>query len=106
MNTKGNNLDEVTLKLVDAILADHILQRDKLIPRVRAILQAWVKVSDRPADYNNITTDKGRLLKTIEQRGVELDYYKSKLKDAIGNENMLPCYKELETILIEQGFKK
>lgn len=105
MNTKGNDLDTVTVRLVDAILSDHILQRDKLIPRVRAIIQAWVRANDRPADYDSIKTDKGLLQKTIEQRGVEKEYWRNKLKETIGADKMQPYYDELHNMLVDGGFK-
>lgn len=105
MNTKGNNLDTITERIVDAILADHILQREKIIPRVRAIIQAWVKVNDRPTDYNTIKTDKALLQKTIEHRGVEKEFWRNKLKEKIGSDNMQPYYEELNNTLIDSGFK-
>lgn len=106
MNTKGNDLDAVTVRLVDAILSDHILQKDKLIPRVRSIIQAWVRINDRPPDYNSIKTDKGLLQKTIEQRGVEKEYWRNKLKETIGDDKMKPYYDELYNILVDNGFIK
>ena len=105
MNTKGNDLDAVTVKLVDAILSDHILQSDKLIPRVRSIIQAWVRVIDRPVNYDNIKTDKGLLQKTIEQRGMEKEYWRNKLKEEIGDNKMQSYYDELHNMLIDGGFK-
>jgi hypothetical protein len=106
MNTKGNDLDEIAERLVDAVLADHILQRDKLIPRVRAIIQAWVKVNDRPADYNTIKTDKGILQKTIEQRGVEKEFWRNAMKENFGADKMQIYYEHLNKILVDGGFKE
>ena len=104
MNTKGNNLDTVTERLVDAILSDNFLQRDKLIPRCRAIIQSWVKANDRPSNYDEPKTSNGKLQKTVEQRGIEKEYWRAKLIEIVGKESMQPYYDELRNKLIDTGY--
>lgn len=104
MNTIGNNLDTVTERLVDAILSDNILQRDKLIPKCRAIIQAWVRVNDRPVNYDEPKTPIGKLQKTIEQKDIENQYWRSKFTEVVGKQNMQPHYDELTSKLIDTGY--
>jgi|GEM_PF-1606812 hypothetical protein len=106
MNTRGNSLDEIAERLVDAILSDNFLQRDKLIPRCRSIIQAWVKVNDRPVNYDEPKTSSGKLQKTIEQRGFEKEYWRSKIIEIKGKENMQKYYDELDKSLIDMGYIK
>lgn len=93
MNTKGNNLDTVTERLVDAILSDNILQRDKLIPKCRA-----------PINYDEPKTPIGKLQKTIEQKDIENQYWRSKFTEIVGKKNMQPHYDDLTNKLIDSGY--
>lgn len=104
MNTKGNDLDTVSERLVDAILSDTFLQRDKLIPRCRAIIQAWVRVNDTPKNYDQPKTSNGKLQKTVEQRGIEKEFWRSKVIELVGKDKMQPLYDELKNRLIETGY--
>lgn len=104
MNTKGNNLDAVTERLVDAILSDAFLQRDKLIPRCRAIIQAWVRANDRPANYDEPKTSYGKLQKTIEQKDIEKEYWRLKFIEFVGKKNMQPYYTDLRNKLVDMGY--
>src|SRR4051812_4728067 len=105
MNTKGNSLDDVVERLVDAILEDAILQRDKLIPRCRAIIQAWVRLNDRPNNYDEPKTPYGKLQKTIESRDIANVFWKDEIKKLVGPANMQPYYDDLSNKLIEAGYQ-
>jgi len=104
MNTKGNNLDDISERLVDAILSDNILSKEELIPKCRSILKAWVNAYDRPVNYDNIKTDKGVLQRTIEQRGFEKEFWKNKLSSLIGKEKMKEEYAEINKELEIKGY--
>lgn len=104
MNLKGNNLDDVTTKIVDAILDEPILKKEVILPRVRIILKAWVNANDRPVNYNDIKTEKGQLQRTIEKRGLEKEYWRRKLKEITPVEKMETYYAEINKILKDNGF--
>lgn len=106
-NLHNENLDTITKNLVKAILDETILNEQNLIPKVRALLRAWMVKESRPVNYDNIKTNVGLLQKTIEQRGVERDYFKKQLYILVGeNEMHKTYYPEIDKILKEEGFMK
>ena len=83
-----------------------LFNREKLIPKVKAILKAWINVQDMPTNYDEPKTESGKLLKTVNQRGLEREFWRMKYIELIGEENMRKHYDELDKKLTELGFKK
>lgn len=42
MNTKGNTLDEVSSRIIKAILAEPFINEAELVPRIRTIIKTWI----------------------------------------------------------------
>ena len=104
MYTRGNNMETVAERLVDAILSDNYLSREKLIPRCKAILSAWIQSNDKPKNYNKITTEKGKLVKTIEQKNTEMKYWMQKVRELKNKDEMSDLYSELNSKLQSEGY--
>ena len=99
------NLDETVATIVDAIMEETFFTKKDLTEKLRPMLSMLISDVDRPKNYDNIKTDKGILLRTIEQKSVEKDFWKHKLRAEIGQENMVKHYRELDELLIKKGFK-
>jgi hypothetical protein len=106
MNLKGNTLDQIVERLIEAILADNIFSKDKLRPKLRAILGAWIKIQDSPVAGREPKTTTEKYIKTIEQKSLEQLYWRKQLEKQIGTHNMDAHYKSLKQHLIDQGFQQ
>lgn len=106
MNTTGNKAKDVAQRIAEAILAEDILNKTTLIPKLTSIIKVWIKENDKPSDYNNITTEKGKLVRTIEQKNIEIEFWKNGLKKYLVTDGMLPYYDDLNNVLKEKGYRK
>ncbi len=104
MNTKGNNSDDVAERIAEAILAEDVFSKKHMIPKIAAIIRAWIRENDKPADYNNIKTDKGLLVKTVEKKTLEVIFWRQQLRDLIGEEKMKPYYDNIQEELTKKGY--
>jgi len=77
---REGNLDETVKAIVDTIMSESYLDRKSLTAKLRPVIGSLVKDADRPKNYDNIKTDKGRLVRTIEQKDLERDFWKHALK--------------------------
>lgn len=100
MKTNGT-LDDISLRIVDSILEEPVFNRDELKIKVRAILNTLLKIQDRPK-YDSIKTDKGKLIRTIERKQIEREFFKSKCKLLLSDNDMKSLYDELDNILENQ----
>jgi hypothetical protein len=106
MNLKGNTLDDIIERLIEAILADNIFSKDKLRPRLRAILGAWIKIQDSPVAGREPKTPAEKYIRTIEQKNLEQYFWRKQLEAKIGPQGMKAHYEALKQHLIEQGFQQ
>jgi hypothetical protein len=106
MATNKLPLDVITERLVDAVLSETFLKRDELTVKCRAIIRAWIKTNERPSDYDKPKTESGKLQRIVEQRNLEVYYWRDKLRDQIGEDKMKPLYSELTEQLTGLGYVK
>lgn len=84
------SLDEISNRVVDAVLDERMINKDSLIKRIRPILKIWLKNTDTHKNVSKKPKDK--LVHTIEQRGIERDFWKQSLKDIVGDDKMQEYY--------------
>lgn len=105
MNLKGNNVDEISDRIVSTFLEDAFLNKEKMIERCKVILKAWIKVSDVPKNYDKPTSDYGKLKQNMVRKDIEAQYWRKSLISIIGEEKMKNYYKEMDEILIKNKLK-
>lgn len=98
-------LEEISKRLVDAILADNILDREKLPAKVHSVLRIWHRAQERPVDYDktrnaNLKTDMGKLKKVLDKTDFERLFWQRKCRELVGEEKIQDIYKELDNLLI------
>lgn len=99
MNTKGNTLLEVSTRITKAILSEPFINEADLIPRIRTIIKAWIKV----VDIHNC--DNLQLAKMITAREIETEFWKVKFRETKTKDEMDKFYAEIDKKLISQGLK-
>lgn len=97
-------IDEIANRIIDAILSDNILTREKLKERIRPILKIWVKRADGVKKYRGKNTPKAKLQEHINQKEIELEFWKKKLREVVGGSNMHPLYDEITDLLKAGGY--
>jgi hypothetical protein len=106
MYTRGGNLTEISERLVDAILADNVLSKEKLIPKIRAIIKAWIAINDRPIDWDKTPiTEMGKMKRNMQRDNMQKEFFKNKLKDLKTDEEMKIIYEESNKQLIYAGLE-
>jgi hypothetical protein len=106
MDTRGNSLDVVAEKLVDEILSTPYLNREELVPKCRAIIALWIRVNDRPVDYNKVTSKYGNVKKAAVRNDFEKMFWRMKFAGVVGHDNMQAYYDELDRDIEECGYKR
>lgn len=96
------SLDEITTRVIDAVLAQPYINRETLNPLIRSVLKVWLKSTD---EFKSQKANKTKLQCTIENREVQQKFWLSKVRELVGNNDMNPLYDELDEILIKQGYK-
>lgn len=98
-------MEELAVKIADAIQSDNVFSKERSVPKITAVLKAWVRIFDRPMNYDKIKTDKGILVRTIEKKDVELKYWKEQIRRLQTQDQMQIHYGNLKGELIQQGFQ-
>ncbi len=106
MYTRGNNISDVSKRISDAILADNILDKEKLPSKIRAILSAYFLMNDMPKNYDNIKTPSGILQRKIEEKECTIRFWKNEVQQLKTKEEMQELYKKSDDYLIGLGFLK
>lgn len=96
------SLDEISKRIVDAVLAEPHINRESLQNLIRPILKIWLKCTD---DFKSQKANKPKLQFTIENREIQQRFWRNKVRELVGNENMQDFYDELDHILVELGYK-
>lgn len=99
MNTKGNTLEEVSSRITKAILSEPFINEVELVPRIRTIIKAWIKV----VDIHNC--DNLKLARMITAREIESEFWKQKMRENYNQDKMNEAYKEIDNLLNSQGLK-
>lgn len=106
MQTKGNNIKDISKRISDAILADNILDKEKLPEKIKTILSAYFVLYDRPINYDNIKTDAGILQRRVEEKEVEISFWRHHMRKIVPAGGIQAYYDMLDIRLKDQGFKK
>lgn len=97
------SLDEISERLIDAILNEQYINKENLHKIIKPILKIWLKKTD---EFKSQKASKSQLQKTIENRGLQQKFWLNKFREIIGEDNMQPYYDELQEILIKEGHIK
>lgn len=97
------SLDEIASRIVDAIMAQPFIHREKLIETITPVLKIWIKQTDKYKKTGVARIDKLQI--TIQSRDVQQKYWLNKFKEIIGPEQMQQYYDELDEILTRDGYK-
>jgi len=97
------SIDEIVSRIIDAIMAQPFIYREKLIETITPVLKIWIKQTDKYKKTGIPHIDKLQL--TIQSRDIQQKYWLNKFREVIGKERMQPYYDELNEILTREGFK-
>ena len=97
-------LDEISRRVVEAVVESNYVNPTQLLPRIRSILRIWLTRRDsvkrtKPRPKNRYT----KSVKTLEKEKFECVYWKRELRSIIGEEEMKKHYQVLEEKLDESG---
>jgi len=98
------SLDEITKRIIDVVLEENILDRDFLNERIRPILKIWLKVADKPRRFKENKATPSKLQQTINQRGMEREFWREKIIKIKGKNNMEELYAELTELMKKEGY--
>lgn len=99
---KDLSLDEISKRVTDAVLSQPYINRNELQSLIRPILKVWLKCTD---EFKSQKANKTKLQFTIENREVQQRFWRDKVRELVGSENMQSYYDELDNILVEQGYR-
>jgi hypothetical protein len=94
--TKIDNLSKI---LVKAIEDEPYFSKEILIPKIKSLITGFRLKMDS-INYNSIEkpSKTAKLIRSYQLQVEEKKFYKGKLTEQVGRENMQNYYKELETL--------
>ena len=101
---KDISLDEITKRVVDAILEERHIDKVNLPKLIRPILKVWLKKTD--SFKKTKSANKNQLQRTIESRGLKEAYWHAEMKKLTNPQIMYQHYKNIDELLTKEGFKK
>lgn len=106
MKTEQNfSMDELAAMLVEEIMAEPILRRDTLLPKIKVWLKGMVDLKNVPKNYNAYESKKKQAirLRTIEQKDAEIKFWLAIVRN-LDKDNIEQHYKDQEQMLRDKGF--
>jgi len=100
---KDLSLDEIAKRITNAIMNEPYFDRDSLNGIIKPILKIWLKKTD---SFKSQKAPKSRLQETIENRQIQLKFWYNKTKELVNEDTMKSYYKELDEILVNEGYKQ
>lgn len=101
-NTPVDILSEI---IVDSILSEQFIDKDKLRGKIKSILKGF-KVNAGSVKYSKILnpTDTQKLIRRSERLEFELRFWKDKTRIFLGEGKVSILYDQLENELTKNGF--
>ena len=98
-------IEELAEMLVDSILKEPFLNKETLVPVVKAQIKTMVDLKNIPKDYNKqVSPSKdAKRLRTIEQKDCEIQFWHNIVK-GLAPEKMPEFYKQQLAMLVTKGF--
>lgn len=96
------SLDEISERIAESILEETHLNKQSLCNVIRPNLKIWLKQSDK---CKKSKASPEKLQTIVDQKQLEIDYWKNKFRNIIGKDKMAPYYDELNQMLIEENYK-
>lgn len=86
---KNTSFPELSKLIVEAIETEQFFNKEVLVPKVKAIITAF-KLNIQNTKYNRIEepSDAARRLRALEIREFEVHFWKGKVVELVGKENM------------------
>ena len=100
------SLDEITTRIVDAVLNEPILNKEKLTTMIRSIIKIWMNVKNLPKNNNKGWTKTSKYKLLIKKGEVELNFWKKKYKESVDSQQLNKCFDELDEVLKDNGLYK
>lgn len=97
------SIDEIASRIVDAIMAQPFIYREKLTEIITPVLKIWIKQTDKYKKTGVAHIDK--LQATIQSRDIQQKFWLGKVKELTGPDRMQVYYDELDQILVREGYK-
>lgn len=95
-------IEDIANRIATSILQLPHLSKDKLIGVITPNLKIWLKTTDA---FKTGRATKPKLQETVELRGLQERFWKSKVKQVKTEEEMKILYKELSDLMVAEGYK-
>jgi hypothetical protein len=97
--SKETKIDNLSKILVKAIEDEPYFSKEILIPKIKSLITGFRLKMDS-INYNSIEkpSKTAKLIRAYQLQVEEKKFYKNKLREQVGIENMQNYYKELETL--------
>jgi len=100
MSKKTLPLDILVNNIIESILDENILDKEKLPGKIRSLLSVWLKVINAPADWDatDPKTDLGKVKKINAEKEIKNLYWREKLKSLVSEDQMKKWNEEINNI--------
>lgn len=98
-------MENLADEIVTMILSENFMRRDVLMPRVTAILKAYIrKTKNAPLHSKRLDPQKvNKYALTIHKKDTELAYWKQEIRKLQNEEQMQAHYSGIKQFLIDSG---
>ncbi|MES2004317.1 MAG: hypothetical protein V4450_07335 [Bacteroidota bacterium] len=102
---RNYTIDELADMMVDAVLSESILNKQTLVPKVRALIKTMVDLKNTPRNYDakESKSTAARRLRTIEQKDAEIKFWLKIVRELDGD-NIEKHFKQQKAMLVAKGF--
>ena len=97
MKGQETPVQNLAVMITDAILSDTFLNKEQILPRVEALIRAFVRTQNRP-DYSRIVkpSKDAQRARALEKVEYEILFWKDTIRSIVTPEKMKEYYQALE----------
>lgn len=106
MNNKEIKTEDFASIVFDAVYEERYLSKELLVPKIKTLAKMY-RLKLQSDNFNAIEkpTKTANLMRSVNQKNEELNFWREKLRSVIGDEEMKRLFSDLDSHLINCGFK-
>ena len=106
MNNKEIKTEDFASIVFDAVYEERYLSKELLVPKIKTLAKMY-RLKLQSDNFNAIEkpTKMANLMRSVNQKNEELNFWREKLHSIIGDEEMKRLYSDLDSHLINCGFR-
>lgn len=106
MNNKEIKTEDFASIVFDAVYEERYLSKELLVPKIKTLARMY-RLKLQADNFNAIETPTkmANLMRAANQRNEELNFWRERIRAIVGDEEMQRLFCDLDSHLINCGFK-